>query len=538
MKHNPQKYLIYAILPLGLCVLAGFFLIQQEKRTKPNIILLISDDQSAMHMGYAGDQVVRTPHIDALAKSGVVFTNAFNNAPACAPSRASMLTGRNFWELEEAAIHFSFFPGKLQVFTDMLADHGYAVGYTGKGWGPGNWKGYRPRDPSGTAVQEAFYDEVPLGINKNHYAGNFKLFHERKGEKPYFFMLGTTEPHRDLATGMGEKSGLRAADVVVPGFLPDDEIVRQDLLDYYYEIAWFDIQVGEVVDYLRERGELDNTIFIVTSDNGMAFPRAKSNLYDYGSQLPLVISGTEFANGVKRTDFITLKDLAPTILEMAGIEVPLAMNGSSLLPLLYDLKNGRTDPTRDHVVMGKELHAWCHPNGEINPVRGIRTDQYLYIQNLKPDMWPAGHPDPRYAWDLMPFGDVDGGPTKDFVIEQSGTEEGRYFFDLAFGKRPAEELYEISSDPYQLTNLAFKPGFQEIKKALSKQMRDYLLRTGDPRILGNPEVFQEAPYFWSHGLETAGLPLYLWDALTPDKRQMKKDSVNTLLNRKFSQSTN
>ncbi len=513
-----------------LIITLGYTQADLNKNTKPNIILFISDDQSWIHTGYAGDPVVQTPHIDRIAERGVVFTNTFNNAPACAPSRASMLTGRNFWELEEAAIHFSFFPAKFKTFTDILRDNGYEVGYTGKGWGPGIWEGYRERDPSGKAIQEVFYDQVPQGINKNHYAANFEKFHEAKKDKPYFFMLGTTEPHRDLAAGMGKASGLNPDNVEVPGFLPDTEVVRNDLLDYYYEINWFDNQIGEVLRYLDTKGELENTYIIITSDNGMAFPRAKSNLYDYGSRLPMVITGPAVSiNGNSVSDFNTLKDLAPTILEIASISIPEEMNGKSLLPLLKATEAGRIDESRDFVVMGKELHGWCHPNGEINPVRGIRTDEFLYIQNIKPEMWPAGHPDPKYAWDLMPFGDVDHGPSKEEVIKLKDTPSYQDYFNLAFGKRPPEELYNINEDPYQLHNLAFKPGYQEIKNALVKRMKNYLTSTGDPRTLGKPEVFDKAPYFWSHGLETAGLPLYIWESLDEGERQSKIDSVSSLL---------
>ncbi len=503
---------------------------QQKEYYRPNIILIISDDQSASHMGYAGDAVVQTPHINQLAKSGVIFTHAFNNAPACAPSRASLLTGRNFWELEEAAVHFSFFPAKFKVFTDLLTEDGYAVGYTGKGWGPGNWKGYRGHDPSGTAVQEALYKVVPRGINRNHYAANFKKFFDQRGNKPYFFLLGTTEPHRDLAKGMGKASGLKTKDVDVPGFLPDTEVVREDILDYYYEINWLDKQVGEVVAFLRERDELDNTVIIITSDNGMPFPRAKSNLYDYGSRLPLIITGVGIADGgIERSDFVTLKDLAPTFLQLAGIKIPAEMNGRSLLPLLTETSSGRVDEKRDHVVMGKELHGWCHPNGEINPVRGIRTDDFLYILNIKPELWPAGHPEARYAWDLMPFGDVDNSPTKDEMLVRKDEKLVLPFFELAFGKRASEELYAVKNDPYQLNNLAFKPGYQEIKKSLAAKMNEYLIMTRDPRTLGKPEVFDHAPYFWSHGLETAGMPLHSWNELSREEQAKKVDSLRKLL---------
>lgn len=498
---------------------------------RPNILLFISDDQSWAHAGAYGDAVVQTPNFDKVAKQGVLFENAYCSAPACAPSRASMLAGRNFWELDEAAIHFSFFPRHIEIFTDILADNGYAVGYTGKGWGPGIWEGHRNQDPSGRSFQEVKYDTVPQGISHNNYTANFKRFFKEKGQQPFFFLLGTPEPHRDLAKGMGLASGKKLEDVRVPLFLPDNETVRSDLLDYYYEIEWFDRHIGEVLRFLEEEGELDNTIIAITSDNGMAFPRAKSNLYDYGSRLPLVISWPgQFEVGRRVTDFVSLPDLAPTFLECAGLAIPAAMSKKSLVPLLLSKQNGRIEPERDHIVMGKELHAWCHPEGEINPVRAIRTGEYLYIQNLKPEMWPAGHPDPQYAWDLHPYGDVDQGPSKTVVMESHSGPAGSYYFDLAFGKRPAEELYYLPEDPFQIQNLAFKPGYQEIKRTLQEKMLNYLRSTGDPRTLGRPQVFDQAPYFWSHGLATAGLPLPDWERLDPVVQAQRVDSLKAKMN--------
>lgn len=474
--------------------------------------------------------MVRTPAFDRIAQQGLLFLHAFNSAPACAPSRAAMLTGRNFWELDEAAIHFSFFPARHTTVTDLLRENGYAVGYTGKGWAPGLWQEHRQTDPSGTPYQSEQYENVPQGISHNHYAANFARFYQEKGDKPFFFMLGTTEPHRDLAKGMGLKAGKRTEEVVVPEFLPDTEAVRSDLLDYYYEIEWYDRQIAEVLSFLEANGELENTLLIATSDNGMAFPRAKSNLYDYGSRLPLAIAWPGMkSKGRKATDFVNLKDLAPTILEFAGLKVPAQMNGRSLMPLLLSPAEGRIDPSRDHVVMGKELHAWCHPNGQINPVRAIRTDRYLYIRNLRPDLWPAGDPDPQYAWDLRPFGDVDNGPSKDEMIRLAVQPEGEHLFRLAFGKRPPEELYDVNEDPYQLQNLAYKPGYQEVKERLDQQLTEYLMATNDPRTLGRPEVFDQAPYFWSHGLETAGLPPHLWESLSEEEKMFKTDSVKTEL---------
>lgn len=528
-----MKRWYWSILALALAVSCSFLVYQrQEVPARPNILLFISDDQSWAHTGAYGAEWVQTPNFDRVAEQGVLFEHNYCSAPACAPSRASMLAGRNFWELEEGAIHFSFFPGHIETVTDLLSASGYAVGYTGKGWGPGQWEGYRKQNPSGQPFQAQRYDTVRQGINGIHYAANFIDFFEQKGkEAPFFFLLGTTEPHRPLPAGMGLAAGKQLSGVELPPFLPDNEVVRSDMLDYGYAIEWFDRQIGEVLEFLEEQGELENTLIVVTSDNGMPFPRAKSNLYDYGARLPLAIAWPgKIAGGRRVTDFVSLPDLAPTFLDCAGLPVPDAMSKKSLLPLLRAKGEGRIDPARDHIVMGKELHAWCRPNGEINPVRAIRTDAYLYIQNLKPELWPAGHPDLQYSWDLHPFGDVDQSPSKTAILDKRDSEEGRYFFELAFGKRPAEELYYLPEDPFQLYNLAFKPGYQEVKKTLQERLTGYLQATGDPRALGRPAVFDQAPYFWSHGLATAGLPLMEWEKLAPEVQQARVDSLRKQLN--------
>jgi len=528
MKRVPYIAIFSALIVSCL----SWVLFQKEFKspnTSINFVLIITDDQTWEHLGTYGDPVVRTPNIDRLAAEGVRFMHCFNSAPACAPSRASMLTGRHFWELEEAAIHFSFFPGHLTTFTDVLRQHNYKVGYTGKGWGPGTWQGHRSTDPCGENFDRIFYDEVPAGINKNHYAANFGEFLKSHGGAPFFFTIGTTEPHRDLAFGMGKKSGLDPAKVVVPGFLPDDPTVRADILDYYYEIEWVDKQVGEVIDLLVQHQLEKNTVVIFTSDNGMAFPRAKSNLYDHGSRLPLIIKGPGINRGLVFEDFTSLPDLAPTILEAAGLPIPEIMNHRSLWLRLTG-EDDRSSTDSEFVVMGKELHGWCQPDGEINPVRAIRTKEYLYIENLKPHLWPAGHPNPEYAWDLMPFGDVDSGPSKYLMIQNASEGEDLELFQFAFGKRPAEELYYIEDDPYQLTNLALRPGYKNVKSDLQNTLHNYLKEMGDPRsTAGQAATFENAPYYWSHGLQTGGLPPEKWNSMDLEQQQMVKDSIKPIL---------
>ena len=283
--------------------------------------------------------------------------------------------------------------------------------------------------------------------------------------------------------------------VDLPSIFPDHDSVRIDMLDYFTEIEWFDRHLQKMVDLLEEMGELDNTLIIVTSDNGMPFPRCKSNLYDQGTNMPLAIRwGKRIASNRVVDDFISLTDLAPTILEAAGIAVPEEMTGKSMLPLLFSTKSGWIEESRDHVLTGKERHAWVRKNGLGYPMRAIRTNDFLYIRNFKPERWPAGDPDGFEQFDpSTPFGDIDHSPTKQYMMDHQNDFQEQ--FALSFGKRPEEELYDLRADPDQVHNVAREPNYQEIKKQLDNKLINELVRTGDPRVLGNGDLFDKMPYF-------------------------------------------
>ncbi|MDB4705989.1 sulfatase-like hydrolase/transferase [Verrucomicrobia bacterium] len=259
---------------------------------RPNILFAISDDQSFPHASVYGSRFVKTPAFDRIANEGVLFQQAFCAAPGCSPSRASILTGRNIWQNREAGTHASNFPADLKVFTRALEQKGgYQVGYTGKAWGPGNsaitgWS----QNPVGKVYNQHKMDS-PAGISGNDYAKNFETFlkDQQTSTKPFFFWFGAHEPHRVYKEGAGVKSGKRLNDVEVPTFLPDHPVVRNDLLDYAVEIEWFDSHLGRMIRLLETLGQLDNTLIIVTADNGMPFPRAKANLYEFGIHAPMAV---------------------------------------------------------------------------------------------------------------------------------------------------------------------------------------------------------------------------------------------------------
>ena len=427
-------------------------------KNKTNILFAIADDAS--HFSAYGHSFVNTPNFDWVAENGVLFTNAFTTNPKCAPSRASILTGMHTWQLEEACNHIvCTFPKKFDCYSDILMDNGYFVGHTGKGWAPGYWESTRQCNPAGPEFNDKRLAK-PIGTNVSDidYSGNFEKFMgEKPMDKPFCFWYGGREPHRHYIPGEGISNGKSMEDIKeVPSYWPDDEVVRSDILDYAYETEWFDMHLGKIIDILKATGELENTLIVVTSDNGCPFPRVKGQMYEQDFNLPLAIcmSGT-IKGGRVIDDLISFADFAPTFLEIASIVKHPQMSGRSFLDILTSDKSGKIDENRDVVYMGRECHD-CGREGDVGyPVRCIRTHEYLYVHNFEPSRWPVGNPETQFT-------NCDGSPTKDRIIELNGKGESKYY-ELAFGKRPQEELYNINNDPECLTNLAQNTKYKNIK---------------------------------------------------------------------------
>jgi len=488
MKNYNQRHAHLAYLFLIILVLASGCnksSMNPSKESVPNILLVLADDQSWLHTGITGDNSVKTPAFDRIAREGVLFNNAFASSPSCTASRSAILSGQDFWRTREAGILMGAVPKDLILFTHILDENGYFVGYTGKGWAPGNWNFLGlERNPLINEYNSCLEEEIAYGIDRRNYTANFSDFlRDRPEDAPFFFWFGSTEPHREYQIGVGEKeANLNSGDIDVPPFWPDDEIIRQDIMDYYYEIMWHDSHLAGMIYELEQAGELDNTIIIVTSDNGMPFPRAKVNLYDWGTHMPLAIRwGKNMKIDRKVDDMVSLADLAPTILEAAGLEIPSEMTGRSLMPILISEKENIVDPSRDRVFTGLERHTYCRPEGATYPSRAIRTHDYLYIRNFESGRWPTGGPD-FISSNKTIHGDVDACPTKAFIVENHDALPG--YYTLNFGKRPAEELYDVHNDPGQVNNLAGDPEYKDIREELSGKLTEYLTETEDPRIQG------------------------------------------------------
>ena len=358
-----HRFIIVSALFLTACA-------DEEPAKRPNILFAISDDQSFAHTSFAGSRFVNTPAFDRVASNGIFFANCYAGSPGCAPSRSSIVTGRYHWQNEQAGQHAAGWFKKYVPFVDMLEANGYHTGRTGKGVGPFKYgeDPLRAENAAGEAYNEIRYEEGSAdderfadGINSLNYAANFRQFmEERQEDEPFFFWYGATEPHRRFEKDSWKRHGKSLESVDVPDFLPDHEVVRGDLLDYAVEIEWFDLHLMRMIEHLEEIGELENTIIIVTSDNGMAFPRAKANAYEYGVHVPMAISYPKgFPAGRVVEDPISFVDLAPTILELTETdsEGMQPIFGKSIAHILESEDEDAVDQERDYILAGRERHS-------------------------------------------------------------------------------------------------------------------------------------------------------------------------------------
>lgn len=473
---------------------------KEEKLPPPNILFAIADDASYPHMGAYGCDWIKSPAFDRIADQGILFTNAYTPNAKCSPSRACILTGRNSWQLEEAANHIPFFPIKFKTYAEALSKNGYHVGYTAKGWAPGIAldNDGKPRQLTGVPYNKFKTTPPAKYISNNDYAANFEDFLNNRPEgKPFCFWYGSTEPHRAYEFRAGiEKGGKQLEDVdKVFDFWPDNDTVRTDMLDYAFEIEYFDQHLQKMLDLLEKNGDLENTLIIATADNGMPFPRIKSQEYELSNHLPLAIM---WKNGIKNPgrvvdDFVNFIDFAPTYFELAKLdpsEVGMKhIEGTSLTDIFFSDKSGNVTTYRDHILIGKERHDVGRPHDWGYPIRGIVKDGFLLVVNYEPERWPSGNPETGYL-------NCDGSPTKTALLQRRTNPNTFDYWDWSFGKRPLQELYKIDEDPECMNNLAENNEFTELKSALLAQMEKELNEQGDPRMAGNGHIFDD--YVYAH----------------------------------------
>jgi N-sulfoglucosamine sulfohydrolase len=477
------------ILTIALCLGCA------EAGQRPNILFAIADDWGK-HASAYGTPWIKTPAFDRVAKDGLLFHYTPN--AKCAPSRACILTGRNSWQLKEAGNHLCYFPAEFKGWGEALAEHGYNVGHTQKGWGPGEAKDAagKPRTMTGKPYNARTAEPATREISRNDYAANFTDFLEAAPtDQPWVFWYGAVEPHRGYEFGSGiSKGGKMLTDIDhVPGYWPDNETTRTDMLDYAFEVEHFDRHLGRMLVELERRGQLQNTLVIVTSDHGMPFPRVKGNAYEFANHIPMAAmwQGGISKPGRVVEDFVSFIDLAPTFVEVAGLkweETGMATSpGRSLTDLFQSEKSGSITATRDHVLIGKQRNDIGRPLDAGYPTRGIIREGWLYLKNFEPSRWPAGNPETGYL-------DCDAGATKTSILNAHRQTPSDPFWAMCFGMRPQAELYDLSQDPDCLHNLIDTVPAAATQQRLHLELTKELTAQEDPRMLGKGDVFDHYPH--------------------------------------------
>lgn len=501
MRQFKTKFSILSKFALAVFCAMVFASLSFKKNKKsnqkpPNILFLIADDAGIDFSAY-GSSYVNTPAFDRIAKEGMLFNKAYTPNAKCAPSRSCILTGRNSWQLEAAANHWIYFPPQFKTFPEVLKENGYEAGYTGKGYQPGFALTHdgKKRDLLIKSYDSFRIQPPTKEISRIDYASNFKYFQQAKEKnKPWFFWVGFNEPHRAYEYGTGASIGKKnkASIKKVPGYFPDTDTIRNDLLDYAFEIEYMDKQVEKILAYLKETGELDNTIIVYTSDHGMPFPRVKGNQYENANHIPMAVM---WKDGIKTTgrkidDYVSFIDLAPTFLQAAGITQKQSgmhsFAGKTLFNIFNSNKNGQVDPARNFVLVGQERHDIGRPNDWGYPIRGLHKNGMLYLINYEPDRWPACNPETGYL-------NTDGGATKTFILNQRRSGIEKAYWRLCFSHRVAVELYDIKKDPDCIINLAGKPHYKSLEAAMKTEMETKLKAEGDYRMLGYGHIYEQYP---------------------------------------------
>ncbi len=425
--------------------------------SRPNFVIIIGDDISAADIGCFGNPGIRTPNIDRLAAGGLAFDNAYVTASSCSPSRCSLITSRYPHNLETAAELHGALPPGIPLLPQLLREAGYYTLQSGKahfGETPGRVTG--PAAAAFDVMGDGELDELAGGKSgANRWVDRLR---ERPRDRPFFMWFAAHDAHRiwdaESFTGMA-----RSGDVRVPPELVDTPETRADLARYYDEIMRLDYYVGEVVRELARQQVLDNTVVVFLTDNGRPFPRAKTRLYDDGIKTPLIVHAPAVVPRPARTAALaSTLDLAPTLLEIAGVARPETFQGVSLLPVLRDPRA----TVRDYVFAEQNWHNFSAH------VRMVRWGSFVYMRNAWPELPLPGASDTYYT------------PSAEAlkVLRESGALNALQA-DVFLAPRPAEEFYDLSRDPRQQHNLAKAteplPELVQLRAALSRWTRE----TGD-----------------------------------------------------------
>jgi len=443
-------------LSLTLAVLVG-----PVRAADRNILFFVADDHGAEALGAYGNRVVKTPSLDALAAEGVRFSHAFGTTASCSASRSVLLTGvqnhRNGqYGHEHEYHHFSAFPN-VRSLPVMLEEAGYRTARGGK---------YH------VAPESVFRFQQVITLPK------LETFIKADSTKPFFVYYGTNEPHRPFNHDVEDR--IHPSDVIVPPWLPDIPDVREELALYYASVRKADKAFGTIVETLKRTGTYDNTLIIYLSDNGAPFPGSKTNVYEPGIRLPLIVKTPGMTRGGRENSaMVSWVDITPTILDFAGIKIPPSQPSAAVSPGNFTNEppglHGRSFlPILDQdAPMGWDEVYASHTFHEITmyyPMRVVRTRTHKLI-------WNIAHPLPYpFASDLYASKSWQGALTRKMT-----TFGPRSIKDYV--QRPQFELYDLGHDPLESNNLASDPKYAQLLAALKEKIKRFQERTGDPWVI-------------------------------------------------------
>jgi len=413
----------------------------QNYKDKPNIVLFLADDQSIDDVGCYGNNVIRTPNMDRLAKEGLRFNLAFTSTAMCSPSRSALYTGLYPHRNGSHPNHSRIKPG-IKTLPYYLKSLGYRVGLAGK-------VHVKPKNQ----FLFEYMGSKPEQIEK---------FMTLESDKPFCLIVASNEPH-----GPHKKGGYEPGRIPVPKNKIDTPQTRQQLANYYTDIDLLDAELGRVLGLLGKHSLEQNTLFIYTSDHGYDI-FAKWSCYDAGLHVPFIVRWPGKVKAKTTTNaMITFVDVLPTFIEIAGGKSPKDIDGRSFLPVLLGNKNKHNDK-----VFGTHTTRGII-SGRAYPIRSLRTRTHNYIRNLNPDgmfqcVTTHGH-------DYKEIDHSMWGSWK----EKARTDAFAAKRVKMFQYRPAEELYDLTKDPYELNNLADNPEHQKLLASLRKKLDEWMKQQGD-----------------------------------------------------------
>ncbi|MEM6769230.1 MAG: sulfatase, partial [Bacteroidota bacterium] len=442
------------VLFLGACQPSS---LPESAPTPPNIVFIIADDVAWDDLGAYGHPSVRTPNLDRLAQEGMRYTQAFLTTSSCSPSRTSIISGLYPHNTDAEQLSWPLPEGK-QTFVQELKNNGYWTGLAGK---------YHMGDPvrdDFDALLEMQWKDAPIGLDRRLVGDGsgcddwVKLLRQRPQDQPFFVWLAAFDAHRPFYEGISDQP-YTTDKVVIPPYIPETDLVKKDFALYYEEITRMDDYIGKVLAELDQQGVTDNTLVLFVSDNGRAFPRDKTTLYDGGIKTPWIIKWPgHIKAGTVNPNLVSSVDIAPTLLRAANLEPPSVFEGVDLSPTWGE----------DMPPVRNEIYAEDHFHDFEDYTRAVRTNRYKYIKNFYPDLpnTPSADILRDRSWQSM------------LAAKEAGTlsEAQLWCFNTP---RPEEELYDLSVDPFELNNLATTDEAQKVLSTMRQRLSDIRTQTND-----------------------------------------------------------